>query len=209
MSPLPSKPVIGTILFPGFELLDTFGPLELFLILPELFDCVMLAEDRGAVTSSQGPVSLAEASIRERDQVDILLAPGGKGTRTEVDHPELIAGIERLANRATYVCTVCTGAALLARTGLLDHQRATTNKAAWKWATAQGPHVDWVAEARWVEDGKFFTSSGVSAGMDMALALIQKIYGEETCRSVAEKAEYVWNHDSTCDPFARIHGLVE
>jgi transcriptional regulator GlxA family with amidase domain len=72
----------------------------------------------------------------------------------------------------------------------------------------QGPEVDWVRQAKWVEDGKFITSSGVSAGMDMALGVIAVMHGTEIAENVAVWSEYTWNKDRGCDPFAKIHGLV-
>lgn len=107
-----------------------------------------------------------------------------------------------------YVTSVCTGSALLAKAGILDGLRATTNKKAFDWATSQGERVHWVKEARWVEDGRFFTSSGVSAGIDMTLALIQKMLGQEMANSIATLAEYEWQSDAGRDPFARIYGHV-
>ena len=112
------------------------------------------------------------------------------------------------SDASALVTTVCTGSALLARTGRLDGIAATSNKAAFKWVMAQGPKVDWKAEARWVEDGKFMTSSGVSAGMDMALAAVQRLYGEAEAERVATRTEYDWKRDASWDPFAKIHGLV-
>lgn len=103
---------------------------------------------------------------------------------------------------------MCTGSALLARAGLLDGVRATTNKIAFEWVAAQGPDVIWKKQARWVEDGKFFTSSGVSAGIDMSLALIQKLLGEKSAEQIAIWAEYEWHRDATWEPFAKVHGLV-
>ena len=92
---------------------------------------------------------------------------------------------------------------MLAKAGLLDGKRATTNKLAFDWVASQGPKVDWQRKARWVEDGKFITSSGVSAGTDMALALIARLCGIDQAREAAHWAEYVWNEDSRDDPFAR------
>lgn len=91
----------------------------------------------------------------------------------------------------------------------MDGVRATTNKRAFKWATSQGQNVQWVRKARWVEDGKYFTSSGISAGTDMALALIARLLGAETAQSVADGAEYRWNSDATDDPFAKLNGLAD
>jgi transcriptional regulator GlxA family with amidase domain len=107
------------------------------------------------------------------------------------------------------VSSVCTGAALLARAGLLDGRRATSNKLSFKWVTEQGPAVEWILrQARWVEDGKFATSSGVSAGIDMTLALIAKLAGAESAERIAIRMEYEWHRDPSWDPFAKIHGLV-
>ena len=201
-------PLIGTVVFEGFELLDTYGPLELFLMLPDLFAHTMLAEKRGIVKSAQGPSGLAEQSLEKCRKVDILLIPGGVGTRKCVKNPFFVREIKRLAESASYVCSVCTGAGILAYADLLNDKKATTNKAAWKWATSQSSSVNWIPQARWVEDGKYFTSAGVSAGMDMALALIGKMYGTEKAIEIANFAEYDWHQNSEWDPFAEIYGLA-
>jgi transcriptional regulator GlxA family with amidase domain len=131
------------------------------------------------------------------------LVPGGFGTRREVGNGALLQWLAGASERAEVVASVCTGSALLAKAGVLDGRRATTNKNAFDWVVSQGPKVQWQGRARWVEDGKFITSSGVSAGTDMALALIARLCGIAQARQVAHWAEYVWNEDSTDDPFAR------
>ena len=168
----------------------------------------MVAEGVGEVASRQGPKSIAEHCFSEQRQYDILLVPGGKGTRKEVDNQRLLDWIRDQSTAAEYVTSVCTGSALLARAGVLDGVRATTNKRAFAWATSQSDKVIWEKQARWVEDGKFFTSSGVSAGMDMSLALIAGLLGEDAAEQVAMSTEYEWHRDASWDPFARIHGLV-
>ena len=90
----------------------------------------------------------------------------------------------------------------LARTGLLDGRPATSNKVAWDWVLEQGPKVDWKRQARWVDDGDIVTSSGVSAGIDMALDLIARLRGEEIAVNSAKYMEYIWNRDPANDPFA-------
>jgi transcriptional regulator GlxA family with amidase domain len=97
---------------------------------------------------------------------------------------------------------------LLAAAGLLDGYRATSNKRAFAWAKAHGAKVDWVAEARWVADGDRWTSSGVSAGIDMSLALVGHLHGEATADEVADRMEYERHRDASCDPFAAKNGLV-
>jgi transcriptional regulator GlxA family with amidase domain len=198
---------VGALLFPGFELLDVFGPLEMFGLLKDRAQITMLAESAGSVRSSQGPHGVADAALAGDHALDVLLVPGGLGTRALVLNEAFIAELRRQCDRARFVATVCTGSGLVARTGALDGRRATSNKFAFKWAASQGPNVTWVPKARWVEDGKFFTSSGVSAGMDMALGLISHLLGRETGVQVAQWAEYDWHEDRDWDPFAALNGL--
>jgi len=133
----------------------------------------------------------------------VLLVPGGLGTRREVDNAALTEWIAARAVEAEIVTSVCTGAALLARAGVLDGHRATTNKRAFEWVVSQGPRVQWVHRARWVDDGKFVTSSGVTAGIDMALALIARTVGEAAAERIARLMEYEWHRNPDDDPFAR------
>ena len=193
---------IGVLLFDQFELLDVFGPLEMFGLLNEDFAIRLVAEVGSDVASAQGPRSIIDDHFADARSYDVLLVPGGMGTRREVENAALLRWLAQAAASAEIVTSVCTGAALLAKAGLLDGRRATTNKMAFDWVASQGPAVQWQRRARWVEDGKFFTSSGVSAGMDMALALIARLHGIERAREVAQWAEYVWNEDDADDPFA-------
>jgi putative intracellular protease/amidase len=199
---------IGTVLFDGFELLDVFGPLEMLGRLDPAPRLLMIAETAGPVRSNQGPSCVADAELAGDTPLDILLVPGGPGTRREAQNPGFLESLSARALSTRTVATVCTGSALLARTGLLDGRRATTNKRAFRWVASQGPAVAWVAEARWVEDGKFFTASGVSAGMDMALGLIARLRGREAAIGAANGTEYAWHEDSGWDPFAKLNGLV-
>lgn len=194
---------VAAVVFPGFEVLDLFGPIELLWMPKDAFPISIVAERRGEVVSAQGVKVVADCAFNDSDEYDIVLVPGGRGTRTEVSNPVMLDWLRRAEPRAKYVASVCTGSALLAKAGLLDGLRATSNKNAFDWVVTQGPNVQWVREARWVEDGKFFTSSGVSAGMDMALGLIERILGRSTSDQVAKWAEYTWHSDSANDPFAR------
>jgi len=198
---------IGAVLFEGFELLDFFGPLEMFGLLDDRARITVVAERTGAIKSTGGPCGFAEAMMADSGGFDVLLIPGGIGTRRELAEPSFVAELRRLAEASRLVATVCTGSFLLASTGLLDGRKATSNKMAFAQAATYGPKVNWVAQARWVEDGKYFTSSGISAGMDMTLAVIAKLCGRETSLQIARKAEYEWHEDSSWDPFAAIAGL--
>jgi len=201
---------IAAVLFEGFELLDVFGPLEAFGILAydHPYEIVTVAEQPGPVASAQGPKSVADLTFDNCPKLDLILVPGGIGTRREVNNPHLLEWIRRHADQAGIAMSVCTGAAILAKAGLLDGRRATTNKLAFAWASSNGPRTDWVKEARWVEDGKFWTSSGVSAGIDMALAVIAQIESIGLAAQIAIRMEYDWHREASWDPFAKIHGLV-
>ena len=193
---------IGAVIFPDFELLDIYGPLEMLGILRDRVSITMLAEKAGEVRSNQGPRGVADAALAEMSGFDILLVPGGMGTRTEVQNLPFLKDLREKAEEARFVASICTGSALLAKAGILDGKNATSNKLAFDWVTTQGPNVKWIREARWVEDGRFFTSSGVSAGIDMTLGLIQRIFGREVSLQVACWAEYTWHDDKSVDPFA-------
>lgn len=197
---------LGAVLFPGFELLDLFGPLEMF---GALVDLVPVAGEPGPVRSAQGPACVAEVGFPDAPPLDLLLVPGGIGTRSAVEDDALLEFLRTRAPAAEVVMSVCTGSAILARAGLLDGRRATTNKIFFEVARAEGPRVHWVEEARWVEDGPFVTSSGVSAGMDMALAVITRLFGRERAEAVALLTEYVWQEDPNRDPFHRYLGRTE
>ncbi len=199
---------LGVLLYPDFELLDVFGPVEMFGNMPGVIDVRMVAETRGLVRSAQGPQVHADHGFTDCPPLDLILIPGGIGTRAQVENAALVAWLGRQVDHAETVMTVCTGTALLAETGRLDGHRATTNKMFFSWPATGWPKVAWVKEARWVEDGKFVTSSGVSAGIDMALAVIARLSGPETSEALAVATEYEWHRDASWDPFAKVHGLV-
>ena len=199
---------IGVVLFEGFELLDVFGPLEMFGLAAEHFEIRLISETGGVVASRQGPKSVCDDSFQSAPAIDVLLVPGGIGTRREVNNPVLLNWLKERSQQAELVASVCTGSALLAKAGVLDGLRATSNKQAFAWAVSQSEKVQWQKQARWVEDGKFFTSSGVSAGIDMALAVIAKLVSQQAAEEAANFAEYSWQRDADWDPFAALHGLV-
>lgn len=194
---------LGTILYPNFELLDVYGPLEMFgSIGPEL-RLVMIAEQAGAVASTQGPQTLAPYSFTDCPPLDLLLLPGGIGTLPALDNAALHQFLRERSATAQVTMSVCSGSAILAKAGLLDGRRATSNKQFFMLAAMQSDKVTWVEQARWVEDGTFATSSGVSAGIDMALAIIARLYGQERAELIATGTEYEWHRDPNWDPFVQ------
>ncbi|MEJ6951691.1 DJ-1/PfpI family protein [Natronospora cellulosivora (SeqCode)] len=191
---------INVILFADFETLDAFGPVEILGKLNDLYNIEFYSEKGGLIKSSQN-VKVDTIAISEIKNHDILLIPGGYGTRKEVKNPELIQKLKELSIKAKYVLTVCTGTALLAKTGLLKNLKATSNKRAFDWVIQQDRDVLWIRKARWVNDDKFYTSSGVSAGMDMVLGFIRDTVGLESAEKIAKNIEYIWNRDKDVDPF--------
>ena len=202
-----SKRTLGVVLFEGFELLDVFGPLEMFGLAADHFEIRLISESGGVVASRQGPKSICDDSFQSAPAIDVLLVPGGSGTRREVNNPVLLNWLKKRSQHAELVASVCTGSALLAKAGVLDGLRATSNKLAFAWARSQSEKVQWQQQARWVEDGKVFSSSGVSAGIDMALAVIAKLVSQQAAEDAANFAEYTWQRDADCDPFASVAGV--
>ena len=212
---------VGALMYPGFEMLDMFGPLEMFSMLgPDLVEIQMLAATKEPVSTAvaqaldAGPKVAPDSTFEQCAVPDILLVPGGFGTLPALEDAAILEFLRGCAD-AEIICSVCTGSLLLARSGLLDSRRATTNKQFFALSAMEIADVDWVEEARWVEDGNVFTSSGVSAGMDMSLAIIERLYGSEAADSAAAGAEYTWHRDAETDPFiehlnvgAREMGLV-
>ena len=201
---------IGALLFPDFELLDIFGPLEMFILLQErgAVEIVMIAQQPGPVSSVCGPACVATIGFGNCPDLDVLLVPGGQGTRKQVSNPALLSFLCQCYPTLEFLASICTGAGLLAAAGLLDGKRATSNKQSFAWVVSQGPHVTWVPEARWVEDGPIITAGGVAAGMDMALRLVEHLAGADMANLTAQYTEYDWHRDPGWDPFARQAGLV-
>jgi transcriptional regulator GlxA family with amidase domain len=199
----PAPRTLGAVLYPQFELLDLYGPLEMLGSLGKHLRIVTVAEQTGAVASAQGPATFAEHTFAGAPKLDLVLVPGGVGTFPQLANEAMLDFLRSRASEAEVMMSVCTGSALFAKAGLLDGRRATSNKQFFDLAKQQGPKVEWVPEARWVEDGPMVTASGVSAGTDMALAVVARLFGRSVAEQIATLTEYEWQSDRTRDPFAR------
>ena len=192
---------INVLLFDDFTTLDALGPAEVFGRMEDCFHIGYFSISGGEISGSAN-VRINTKPIKEIKQHDILLVPGGFGTRTLVNNSDFVEYLKCLAEKSGKVLCVCTGSALLAKTGLLDGINATSNKMAWNWVIQQSAEVHWVRTARWVVDGKFYTSSGISAGIDMALGFIEDHFNRDAAIQAGRGLEYVWNSESDWDPFA-------
>lgn len=200
---------LAALVFPGFQTLDLYGPLEMLGDHDVgAVDIKIVAETLEPVPSYHGTRTAVDRTLAESSDYDLLLIPGGDSAPLNPRKEAINDWIIETSANADYVMAVCTGTVLLATTGLLDGRRATTNKKDFTATVHHGPKVEWVPQARWVEDGKFFTSSGVSAGMDMSLAVMAKLFGQEAADFIAVGTEYEWHKDPNWDPFAKLAGLV-
>ena len=184
---------VWLLAFPDAQLLDVAGPWEVFAIANRVgnppaprYALSLVAPSAGAVATSGGLSLVAHRSLAEaRGPVDTLLVAGGVGTRPRQRDPRLVAWIRRTALRARRVASVCSGAFLLAEAGLLDGRRATTH-----WATCEAlqrrfPAVRVERDPIFVRDGRVYTSAGITAGMDLALQLVEEDFGRDLALAVA------------------------
>ncbi|MBS5788817.1 MAG: DJ-1/PfpI family protein [Clostridioides difficile] len=190
---------VNILLFNDFESLDAIGPVSVFGRIND-YNLQYFSIGGQNVTSKQG-IEINTKSVSEIDQTGILLIPGGQGTRDLVNDNTFISNLTLLAEKSKYCLSVCTGSALLAKTNLLNNKKATSNKLAFEWVKSNGEYVKWISDARWVVDGKFYTSSGVSAGIDMCLGFISDVFNKELAIDIANKIEYIWNSNKENDPF--------
>lgn len=193
---------VNIVVFDGFEPLDVFGPFDVFTH-TDAVGVRLFSLDGPGATVSEGGARVEALGPEEIDPRGVLLIPGGSGTRALVGDGRWLSSLRRLAAQSSQVLTVCTGSALLAAAGALDGRRATSNDLAFDWVVGTGERVDWIKEARWVVDGKFRTSSGISAGIDMALDYVEDTCGPEAADKVSTQMEYIRNRESGYDPFAR------
>ncbi|AJI73515.1 hypothetical protein FTDG_00558 [Francisella tularensis subsp. novicida GA99-3548] len=193
---------IVTILYDDFETLDVFGPIEVLGSFKDIFKINYYSINGGIVSSSQA----VEINTKDFSQVIskeyVLFVPGGIATRQLINDKNLIAKLTKLAIDAKYIFTVCTGSSLFSQTNLLNGKKATSNKKALNWTKSIAPDVIWVDKARWVKDGNIYTSSGVSAGIDMSLGFIADLLGYQVAKQKSIEIEYSWQEDPNIDEFA-------
>jgi putative intracellular protease/amidase len=195
---------VAVLLFEDFETLDVFGPVEVLGRIKDDYNVSFHSISSDIVRNHHGIFIATQDLSNIPDGEYIFLIPGGPGTRRVIEDQSLINGITTVSQAATYVLTVCTGSALLAKSGLLNGRYATSNKKAFGWVSSYGDDVRWLQKARWTVDGKFYTSSGVSAGIDMTLGFLSDRHGANFARNVAFEMEYHWQEDKETDNFTRL-----
>lgn len=175
-------------LFNDFETLDLFGPVEILCRIDELEPHYYSIE--GGIIKSAQKTEIVTEPISACDPNGIFVIPGGAGTRPLVKNTRELEIIKKYAGQSSWCLSICTGSAVLACCGLLDGREATSNKKAFDWVSGFGNGVKWNREARFCKDGKFYTSAGVSAGIDMAVKFTADNYGKELAKKIIEDIEY-------------------
>jgi transcriptional regulator GlxA family with amidase domain len=182
----------GILIFDEAEELDFVGPWEVFTAAATLNQgdrVVTIAEEQRPIVCAKGLRVLPDHTFADAPPLDVVLVPGGMGTRREADNPVLIDWLRRAGQRCTWVTSVCTGALLLHRAGFTKGKRVTTH---WSFVETLRlePEITVLERTRYVRDGNVVTSAGVSAGIDMALWLVGQLHGVDCARMVQRWIEY-------------------
>lgn len=189
----------GILLFNDAEELDFAGPWEVFTMANEVagysggskpFEMLMVAETTGPVRCRKGMRVVPDATLETCGKLDIILIPGGQGTRTEVKNEKLLAWIAKTAPGCTWITSVCTGALLLTAAGPARGKRVTTHWGFIEQLRARNEAAEVLEKVRYVRDGNVVTAAGVSAGIDMALWLVGQIESPDFARNVQRAMEY-------------------
>jgi len=198
---------VGILVFPDVEVLDFCGPFEVFSVTrlnEELrreesspFEVVLVAEKPGTVVTTGGMKVTPDHTLDTCPALDVLVVPGGWGTRAEIKNTRLVAWIGDRAKQVETLTSVCTGSMLLGQAGLLDGRRATTHWRALPWMRESFPTVTVEDKLHVVEDGNVLTSAGISAGIDMALRVVARYHGETVARNTARNMEYRYSDDNS------------
>ncbi len=193
---------VGILIFDDVEVLDFCGPFEVFSVARpagkygdefKLFNVVTIAEEDRIITCRGGLLVKPHATTENHPPLDILVVPGGQGTRRERHNQRLLGWIARQDQHTNLTTSVCTGAFLLAERGLLDHHRATTHWSSVEWMRGTYPAVEMVADTRVVDEGHIITSAGISAGIDMSLYVVSRLHGVDVAEWTARQMEYDWS----------------
>ena len=191
---------VGILIFDDVEVLDFCGPFEVFSVAglngsddSHLFDVWTVAEEVRTITCRGGLLVTPHWTLADHPPLDLIVLPGGYGTRKEMNNPVVLDWIARHVASQTLVTTVCTGAVLLAQTGALDHRRATTHWEVIDRFREGYPAIEVVDDERVIDIGPIVTSAGVSAGIDMSLHVVARLHGIDVARKTARAMEYDWS----------------
>ncbi|MDY0872048.1 DJ-1/PfpI family protein [Dongia rigui] len=188
---------VALLLFPDVEVLDFAGPFEVFSVAGEVrqpapFRVITVADSANPIAAVGGLNVAPHFDLATAPQADVLIIPGGKGSRAAMRDPRILDWVARQAARAEVVASVCTGALILGKLGLLDGLAATTHAGAIGELRAISDKIDVRPTARFIDNGKYLTSGGITAGIDMSLYLLKRLTDQQLVDLVVEEMEYDW-----------------
>jgi transcriptional regulator GlxA family with amidase domain len=194
---MPATRNLAILIFDDVEVLDFCGPFEVFAVAnrftaPPAFNIVTVAENAGPVLTRGGLSVNPHHRLSDCPRPNLLLVPGGQGTRTEMHNPVLIDWIRQASKKAKLILSVCTGSLLLAKAGLLDGLEATTHHEAIDLLREAAPEAMIPAARRLVDNGRVVCSGGIAAGIDMSLHVVARLLGLEIAEKTARQMEYPW-----------------
>ena len=197
---------VGILIFPAVEVLDFCGPYEVFSVTrlnedrrreeSSPFEVLLAAQSAEPVVATGGLRVIPDVTLETCPPLDILVVPGGWGTRKEISNQRLLTWISERAKQVETLTSVCTGAMLLGQAGLLDGRRATTHWRSLDRMRQSYPAVTVEDKLHVVEDGHVLTSAGISAGIDMALRVVARYFGDAVGRATARHMEYPFPDDN-------------
>lgn len=188
-------PTIGLFVFDGAEELDFVGPWEVLTMWAQQFpdedvQVLLVAQRDGPVTCAKGMRVLPDRTWDDAPPLDILVYPGGRGTRAQLGDPDITRWVRDVADTGALMTSVCTGSLVYADSGLLDGLPATTHWSTLDALGSLGTDVEVRPEDRFVDTGRVITAAGVSAGIDMALHLVARLGSEDQARTVRRAIQY-------------------
>jgi transcriptional regulator GlxA family with amidase domain len=197
---------VGILVFPEVEVLDFCGPFEVFSVTrldeerrrkdPSPYEVLIISEHLSVVVATGGLKVVPDHTLADCPPLNVLVVPGGWGTRREMNNDRLISWLSQMARQVTTLTSVCTGSLLLGRAGLLDGKRATTHWRALDEMRVLFPAVSVIDDQHVVEEGDLLTSAGISAGIDMALRVVSRHHGDGVARATARYMEYPFPADN-------------
>ena len=190
---------VAILIFPDVELLDFCGPFEVFSVANRqtddgAFNIYCVAETLAPITTRNGLSVVPHFTLNDGPQPDLLLVPGGIGTRKEITNTSLIQWLERTAQHCELIVSVCTGALLLGKAGLLNGLATTTHHVAFDLLQEIAPTATVHRDRRYVDNGRVITSAGIAAGIDMSLHIVARLLGPNIALATAKHMEYPWEH---------------
>lgn len=200
---------VGVLLFDRVEVLEFSGPYEVFAVAnrlsdTELFDLHTVSYSGEPLRAYGGLQLIPDFAMHDCPPLDVIIVPGGDGSKEVMQVEEALNWIVHRAEQAEKVMSVCSGALILAKGGLLDDLQGTTHHRLCRALEQLAPKTAIIREARFVDNGRIMTTAGIASGIDGALEILYELHGQETCEAVARFMEHNWNREGAVTSTNRV-----